>query len=503
MWILNEVYNLCNSSKKALIYKDTSMTFADIYNYSESIAAYIEDKFGTNKKPILIYGNKDNDIIPCMLACLKTGRAYIPIDITTPKSRVLRIFNDANCEFIFDFGCLNLDGNEALSISPELLSQIKCDYKDAKSCKDNWVKPNDTCYIIFTSGSTGIPKGVPITRRNLESMTTWFHKACETSDGKDIVLNQPSYSFDLSVINTYVYLPMGKTLYSIDKETVENPRALFEEFAKSDLGAFVATPSFVDMCCFYDDFSSKLLPNLEKFIFVGEALTKSLVAKLNERFNNPCIINGYGPTEATVLVNYCVIDNNMMESKENLPAGEIFDNCVFKVVDENQNEVPDGEIGELVLIGESVSNGYVNNPEELEKCFFKTKNGLNGYYTGDLVYKKDNMLYYVSRKNFQIKLNGFRVELEDIQSNINTLDYIDNCIVLPKYDSGKISSVVAFVTLYEKTNLSNLRFGMKVKNDLKEILPSYMMPKKFTILDKFPLNPNGKIDRKKLMEGLS
>ncbi|MGN1050263.1 MAG: hypothetical protein ACI4P9_07045 [Selenomonadaceae bacterium] len=132
--------------------------------------------------------------------------------------------------------------------------------------------------------------------------------------------------------------------------------------------------------------------------------------------------------------------------------------------------------------------------------FFTDKTGMKGYWTGDLVYKDGEFLYYVGRKDFQIKLHGLRIELNDIESNLNKLAYISGSVVLPVYKDGKPDYLAAFVTLNEEQSESAIRFAMRVKNDLKEMIPVYMVPKKVTVVQEFPLNVNGKIDRKKLLE---
>lgn len=125
-----------------------------------------------------------------------------------------------------------------------------------------------------------------------------------------------------------------------------------------------------------------------------------------------------------------------------------------------------------------------------------------GYKTGDLVFEENSLLYYVARKDFQIKLNGFRIELDDISENLNKLDFINNSVVLPVYKNEKVSYLVAFVALNRKFEESSIKVSANIKNELKKLIPSYMIPKKIVCMDKFPLNTNGKIDRKKLMESI-
>lgn len=164
-------------------------------------------------------------------------------------------------------------------------------------------------------------------------------------------------------------------------------------------------------------------------------------------------------------------------------------------------EVTKGDKGELVVLGDNVSIGYLNNEEMTRKNFIK-ENLVCGYKTGDLVYEKDNLIYYCGRKDFQIKLNGYRIEIEDVENNIKKVSNVQNAVVLPVYNGEKISHLTAFVVLKEKNELSNLKNGILIKNELKELVPSYMVPRQIKFKESFSMNTNGKIDRKALMEEL-
>jgi len=178
-------------------------------------------------------------------------------------------------------------------------------------------------------------------------------------------------------------------------------------------------------------------------------------------------------------------------------------NCELRIEDENGNKLNDGEKGELVIVGDSVSIGYLNNPEMTNKVFFKTEDNKQAYRTGDLGYYENGILYYSGRKDFQIKLNGFRIEIEDIENNFRKVENINNVAVLPVFnEENKISYLTAFVVLNVENELSNLKNATLIKSELKKFIPEYMIPRNIKILKQFPLNTNGKIDRKKLMEDL-
>lgn len=497
MWILDELERLKNSNKLAIIHRENKITFKELWSRSEHIANYILSACKT-KSPILIYGNKEIDIITVMVAVLKTGRAYCPIDVTYPQKRLYKIAEITNTELVFNFSDIELSGN--FNIVDQYKIDEICLKKDDEISPIYWVKDEDICYILFTSGSTGEPKGVSINKKNLKNFISWFKAMCIISDSQQIVLNQVSYSFDVSDISIYIYLPMGKTLFNIDRDMLDNAKELFYYLKKSNISVWISTPAFLEICSFNESFNSDMLPNLEKFILAGEVLTKKLVKNINNKFKNSILINGYGPTEGTVLLTACKITDKMLNDDKTLPIGKILPDATYKIVGKNNEPVKYGNQGELVVISDSISMGYYNNPEQTNKVFFKAEDGRNGYFTGDLVFENNGLIYYVARKDFQIKLNGFRIELDDIANNLNKIEFINNSIVMPVYKSERVNYIIAFVTLNEKREETSFKLEIKIKNELKNFIPSYMVPKKIKILDSFPLNTNGKIDRKRLME---
>jgi len=245
------------------------------------------------------------------------------------------------------------------------------------------------------------------------------------------------------------------------------------------------------------------MPNLRTFFFAGEVLSKKLVKELMERFKGVRIINGYGPTEGTVLLSAIDVTEKMLEDERSIPIGYPMEGGILKIVDDKGNTLKDGQKGELIALGKSISKGYFNNEEMTNKVFFYGEvNGkiIRGYRTGDLAYYENGIIYYCGRKDFQIKLNGFRIELEDIENNLRKVSNVNNCVVFPVYKEEKISHLASFVTLKEENELSSLKNSILIKDELKRYIPSYMIPRNIKVLKEFPINTNGKIDRKKLME---
>ncbi|WP_195989207.1 D-alanine--poly(phosphoribitol) ligase subunit DltA [Clostridium sp. D53t1_180928_C8] len=503
MEVLEKVRSYASENRIAIRCDGEDLTYTELEEKSNAMAKYFLDNYNEDRTPIVIYGNKDNLIIILMLAALKSGRAYIPLDVTFPKERVKDIVKEVKAKIVINFTEVDLGDNNCYSKNE--IEKIINKYGGNIIDRKFWVKDNENAYILFTSGSTGKPKGVQISANNLNSFISWFAGYLNIDTNNDVIMNQVSYSFDVSVIPIYIGLINGKTLYSLSKKTLEDFKVLFKALNESNIKTWVTTPALAEMCIKDNSFNNKLMPKVDTFFFAGEVLTKKLVVELKKRFPGVRIINGYGPTEGTVLLTAIDITDEMIIDEKSIPIGYPLENGVLKIVNENGNEVEDGEKGELIAISKSISKGYFNNESKTNEVFFdEVINGeiIRGYRTGDLTYYNKGVIYYCGRKDFQIKLNGFRIELEDIENNLRKIDNVNNAVVLPVYKDEKISHLVAFITLKKSNGLSSLKNSIAIKNKLKDYIPAYMIPRNIKTIDEFPININGKIDRKALMEDI-
>lgn len=527
--IIDGVRKYAQTDRLAVICDSSTLSYKDLDRFSDIIANYILNKY-KNNVPICIYANKDRLILPCMIAALKSKRAYVPMDISFPEQRVKDVVTSVKPNIIFDFS----DGEYFYDEDNNLKSEYEgIEIINRKTLKDliqknidgalaipvdreNWVDGDENSYILFTSGSTGKPKGVQISTYNLASFTEWISPILGIDGSEKIVMDQPAYSFDLSVSQLYPGICNGATLFSLTKNTIADFRKLFIEFKRSDIEVWVSTPSFVGMCLADREFNEMLLPKMRKMLFIGEVLPVEVARKLRERFPKVDIINGYGPTEATVGISHVVITDKHINSGKSLPVGVKMPNCTIKIVDEDGSEVKDGEKGEIVIIGPSVSKGYFNDEEKTNEVFYidETANVNNidpllssefmdlrfrAYKTGDLgCISEDGNIIYNGRKDFQIKLNGYRIEIEDIENNLRKVENIRNAAVIPVKKDDKIVYLKGFVELENETGLSNLKNQISIKKSLAKLIPDYMVPRNIVVVEKLPMNTNGKIDRKKL-----
>ena len=462
--MLNKLLRSAKNNPYKIAYKidDEKITYKELFSKALYYSNLLKREGNT---PIILYGHKEINMIVSMISCILANRTYIPVEVGTPAERIKEIMDISGATLVLTNR--HIDG-----VKTTRLSTLD-NYKDDEIVENN----NDIVYIIFTSGSTGTPKGVPISRENLDNFVRWISNYGALAKYKGIrVLNNASFSFDLSVADIFYALCNGHTLIAYSFNVVNDYDKLFEIYKKERITLSVLTPTIAKLSLLNPAFNSRNYPHLDCFYFCGEQLDKSLVKKIMLSFPRIKIMNAYGPTEATSAVSMIKIQKNMLD-EDYLPVGE---------VNRSATEI-EIESKEIVLKGKSVFNGYLS--QKSSKHY--KEDGINCYKTGDLGYIDDNKLYCLGRKDHQVKFKGFRIELGEIENNLKNIDKVKDAIVLAKYnDLGIVTTIKAFV-------ISRLSED-EIKKELSKKVPYYMIPKSFIFLKKFPINKNGKIDRKEL-----
>lgn len=425
-----------------------------------------------DESPVIIYGNKELYVIISILACIIAKRTYVPVGIYTPFLRIKKIINITKSTLIITDRKLCIEDIEC------------CELKQLERYKDLPIKEcnSDIVYIIFTSGSTGEPKGVPISETNLKNFIDWISSIKPLNEYKNaVVLNQASFSFDLSVADLYYSICNGHTLIAYDSDLQENYDKFFEMFSSEKINITVMTPTFMKLCLINSEFNVNNFPDFRCVYFCGELLENRTVKDLFRKFPDLKIINAYGPTEATSAISGVIITKEIAEEEDILPVGDML-HLATKV------EIIDDEI---VLKGDSVFGGYLGN----YSGGYYRENNINCYKTGDVGYIDNGKLYCKGRKDSQIKYKGYRIELSDIEFNINQIPKVKESVVVAKYKENKIvKTIKAFVMADCDIDTDYIR------NELAKKIPAYMIPKTIKIMDRFPVNQNGKTDRKAMTE---
>lgn len=465
--MINKIKKIVEDYPDKIAYKvnDECITYNELWNHAYNYAQLLK-KQGTS--PVIIYGHKNINVIISILACIIADRTYVPVGLCTPLFRVKQIIDITKSSLVLTDNEISIENVECINL--EELNKYK-NYKIKEHI-------NDIVYIIFTSGSTGIPKGVAISKTNLNNFIDWISNLKPLCDYKDInVLNQASFSFDLSVADLYYSLCNGHTLVALSNDDYNE---IFSTMSEIDVA--VMTPTFMKLCLLNEDFNSKNYPKFKCVYFCGEQLEVKTVKKIYEAFPNLKIINAYGPTEATSAVSAILITKEMLNESQLLPVGEVGNFATdIEIIDD-----------EIVLKGKSVFNGYLSN---YVGGYYK-ENNINCFKTNDIGYIEEGKLYCKGRKDNQVKYKGYRIELNDIEYNINLIDGVKECVVVPKYNDSIVKTIKAFVVV--DNNI--IKDASYIKSKLEKYIPTYMIPKTIKIIDKLPINQNGKIDRKMLSD---
>ncbi|GBG97118.1 D-alanine--poly(phosphoribitol) ligase subunit DltA [Lactococcus termiticola] len=473
----------------ALAEKDRAFSYRELMDASVQIAKLIEAE-ADSMRPVLVFGRNDFLSLAAMLGTNLTGRAYIPVDAHTPAERTELILSVSQPSVVILTAEVEGNFKQLFSQAIDFTAyQANPDFDLDKLDTSKAVSGSDINYIIYTSGTTGVPKGVAVTHDNLVSFTRWMNEDfVKISDNQ--ILEQPPYSFDLSIFSLYPSLTQGGSLVSLSKDETNNFKLLFERLNSTTINTWISTPSFVDICLLDPSFVEANHPSLQQFIFCGEELTHKTGTKLLKAFPNVAIYNTYGPTEATGAISEIQVTPEILEQYKRVPIGRAKPGVELRIIDK-----------EIVILGDSVAKEYFENPEKTAEAFFEI-DGQPAYHTGDAGFIDERgILNYNGRIDFQVKFNGFRIELQDIESHLLGLEQVEKALVLPQENADhKVTGLVAILVVKEES--PDRAYTKALKAELSTSIMDYMMPTKFVYVDDFPLNQNGKVDRKALEASL-
>ena len=421
-----------------------------------------------------------------IISCIKNRNPYSFIEISKYNHRLTKILNILKPKKIFIFSNKKL--KNSFLINEKKLSSIDTNLKDKKKTF-NLLKKGTIAYIMFTSGSTGDPKGVPISHDNLSFFIKWVREKFNFTN-LSVISNLNPLHFDNSVFDIFGGLFNASTIVPFNKVELSYPIELVNKFKKTKCETWFSVPSLLNYILEIEKKTIFKNIDLKNLIFGGERFPINAVRKIYTHLNKTNIYNVSGPTECTCMCSAKKINKNELFNSNNLSVGKINKYFNFMILDDtnkNSNE------GELVLLGPAVAGSYFNNKEKNKKKFFKRKNQ-NGYYTGDLVKKlRKDEIKIIGRVDNQVKLMGYRIEIEEIENQIIEIFKIKECMI--KIDSESKypwQKLICFISDKDK----------KIKNTffkkIKKKLPSYMIPKNLIVVKKFKFCKNGKLDRKVL-----
>lgn len=490
-----EEATLKNKNKIAVIEEEKKITYEELLFHSKKIGSYLLD-FVKMNEPVIVFMDKGIETLEIFFGILYAGGCYSLINPELPASRlkltneVLKskvvITNEENYlkakENYGELTVLKID--EILRGIAEINEEGLNKVREAKI-------DLDPVYINFTSGSTGVPKGVVVGNRSILDFIDIFTKEFHFNE-KDLIANQAPFDFDVSVKDIYSALCVGATLVIVPKKLFSSPAALLDYLVDNKVTTMTWAVSALCLITTFHGLDYKVPTTVKKILFSGEVMPIKHLKMWMDKLPEAEFINVYGPTEITCNCTYYRIKRDVEYIE--LPIGKPFKNERILLLDGDDKEVKEMETpGEICVAGTCLALGYYSNEEQTNKAF--VRNPLNKNYieyiyrTGDLgKYNKDGDLIFVGRKDFQIKYQGHRIELEEIDRQVMGVEAVRRvCTVF-----------------YEKKNkLYCFYVGEATKEEIVEYLhknvPEYMVPSKFKQIDNFVLNKNGKIDRKVLI----
>lgn len=469
-----------------VIDKQASIVYSDGLITKEKIDIMVNylcnliSSYGTNK-PIGVLINRDVWTILANLSCLKLGIPYVPININYPMNRIEYVLNDCEVELIITTKKVrNMLGKsrKCICIDDITMEDIKKQTNE-KVYIENF---NDVAYIMYTSGTTGNPKGVQIYRQSLIRLNEGINQIINFEKKCNIAcLTEPC--FDIFYVESIMPLCLGMNVYLAGDDEVDNPKKLSIWLKNMNIDAVQMTPSRLQQLIYVDN-ALKCLGNIKKILIGGEPLNNNMLEILQKNKELE-IYNMYGPTETTVWSSIADL------SKTNeITIGKPIKGTNIHILDETMVEVEKGKIGEICISGEGVAKGYINQEEMNKKKFINYK-GMRIYRTGDLGKKTENEEYVcLGRIDNQVKVNGKRIELEEIENNVCQYDDILAAAVV-YYGEQEKNLYVFYVAL------KNI-VAKDIKRFLENIYPVDMVPDIYIQLKSIPQTLNGKIDRKLL-----
>jgi amino acid adenylation domain-containing protein len=432
-----------------------------------------------------------------ILGIVKAGGAYLPVAPDNPPDRTDYMLKMAGVKVLL----AQTKTARQVAFAGQIIDLDNPDvYRGSTANPAIRNQPEDLAYVIYTSGSTGKPKGVMIEHRSLVNRLHWMQHAYPI-DQSDVILQKTPYSFDVSVWELFWWALQGAKLCFLMPGGERNPLAIVETIRKNRVSVMHFVPSMLNMFLEYLDgkpaSAVQSLASVRRVFASGEALTPAHVRKFNDVWGSRTgtrLTNLYGPTEATVDVSYfdCPAHNDF----DSIPIGRPIHNVRLYVIADGQ-QMAIGETGELCIAGIGLARGYLNNAAVTDEKF--TDNPVNPgeriYRTGDLArWLPDGNIEYLGREDHQVKIRGLRIELGEIENTIRDYPGISDCAALVRTYSETIVLIIAYLVCRSDLQIEDL------KQSLRKRLPDYMIPNHFEKIDKMPLTPSGKTDRKALPE---
>ncbi len=475
-----------NPEKVAVIFENNAVTYLELDQRSNQLAGALRAQGVIKGSIIGLVMDRSVEMLVAILAVLKAGGAYLPIDPVYPIERINYMLENSNCQLVLSYIIKNTD---------LILKSRKFNLHDQEIFKKGIAKldygpePTDLAYIIYTSGSTGTPKGVMIEHKGLNNLVHSFSSLIYRSDMTALAIT--SFSFDIFFVETIFPLVKGMRVILANQQEAAVPYLLLNLITTYQVNFLQTTPSLMKLIL--NDSNAYKLSSLTTIMLGGESFPEQLLSEL-KKVTQAQIYNGYGPTETTIYVTV-----KYLKKQEPITIGRPLGNTQIYILDENLKPVPIGVTGEIYISGDGVARGYINNERLTRERFIDNPfiPGRKMYKTGDIArWLNNGEIEFLGRNDSQVKIRGLRIELGEIESTLQKHDKVKDAIVICNEDHHQRKYLCAYVTKHGQSYISSSDLKVYLAKDL----PNYMIPAHFIILDSLPLNSNGKVDKKALPE---
>ncbi len=467
----------------AVVYNQQKFTYLELNQKANRLARTLRVKGVKPDEPVGIMIEHSIEMLTGVLAIIKAGGAYLPINPDYPEDRVQFMLRDSGTRLLLTRKGLG----DQFTTDEFIYLEAEENYQSDQSDLENVNSPEDLIYIMYTSGSTGTPKGVMIKHLNVNRLISGSNMLIISET--DRILQTGSLAFDASTFEIWGSLLNGAALYLVDKEILLSAVELEKTLKENRITKIWMTAPFFNQML---EENPDTFTDLETLFVGGDALSPKHINLLRSRCKDLRVINGYGPTESTTFTTYYEIQR---EFAETIPIGKPVSNTRVYIFDKFNRLQPIGVAGELCIAGDGLARGYLNRPELTAEKFvvnpLEERNRM--YRSGDLVrWLADGNIEFLGRIDHQVKIRGFRIEPGEIENQLSNHGEVKEAVVVDIEDSPGSKYLCAYYVADRELGVAGLR------EYLAKNMPDYMIPSYFVQLEKMPLNTNGKIDRKRL-----
>ncbi|QQD80611.1 amino acid adenylation domain-containing protein [Bacillus siamensis] len=468
----------------AVVCEGQQLTYGELNKRANQLARTLQTEGVEPDQLVGIMVERSLEMIVGILGTLKAGGAYVPIDPNYPEERIRYMLDDSGAKLLLSQSYLQECVSDGIKVLH--LDEQRSYHKDGSNL-GNTVEPIHLAYVIYTSGTTGKPKGVMIEHRNVVRLVKQTDYV--ELNGATRILQTGNIVFDASTFEIWGSLLNGGQLYLAPNERILNVNILKQLIEQYSINTMWLTSPLFNQLSQQD---SHLFEHLTTLIIGGDVMSVSHVNEVKRNYPMLKVVNGYGPTENTTFSTTFTICDEQINS---VPIGRPISNSKVYIINHSMQLQPVGVWGELVVAGDGVARGYLNRPDLTAEKFVDNPfvPGERMYRTGDLArWLPDGNIEYLGRIDHQVKIRGYRIEIGEVETSLSNIGEVQEAIVIAREDENGDKELYAYFVASRPYHVSEM------KEKLSDQLPNYMIPSYFKQLEKMPLTPNGKIDRKAL-----